>query len=97
IYSLSYHKNNKLKLTSLSTESKIELLKKQIHHSPYISPSMQKTWDKKCHTIAQQIEMVNLLCPRWDFSMRELGHLLSGVFHTIEEDVLQRGVECATN
>jgi len=97
IYLLDYHKQNTLSLTPLTARAKIECLKNKILQSPYSSPCQENKIDTYCQDIARQTDIVQLLCPRYDFSMRELGYLLSDAFNLLEKDSLERGVAYAAN
>jgi len=92
IYHLNYQKNNTLKVSPLSEKEKIEFLQNQLFNCPYVSLSKHKEIVEKSQAIAHQVEVIHLECPRWDFSMNEMGHLLSSVFDEIEVDLLSRGV-----
>ncbi len=89
IYMLNYHKKNEVKFTALSHTSKLEFIADCVSHSPYIPSFIQHTLHKQYHVImAQQIKVIKLQCPRWDYTMHELGYLMAHIFDSIEANIM---------
>lgn len=89
IYTVNYHKSDTLVIADIVSDAKLTLLK-----SGAFTPSFLVENELVIHDtlsgLSHYTPFINLTCPRWNYTMNQLGDLLSGEFNAIETDILQR-------
>ncbi len=88
MYILDFHKKEELEIYPIV--SKKSVLKNGNFQSSYLDRD-DPFHDEQCDQVASRIDIFQLNCPRWNYTMRDLGHLLSHFFDEIEAHLNQRG------